>query len=95
MGTLALALSVVMAGSGHLGTLKLLRGLRKRLASISPTNAVQPTLGNPPTNSLTYGSQMAVAMALGFLFMGAGRLTFATTPQVGWGGLGWHGVAGV
>eukprot|EP00887_Chlorella_sp_A99_P005912 scaffold29.g5912.t1 len=81
VGTVALALSVVMAGSGHLGTLTLLRGLRKRLPTVMAANAVQPTLANPPTTSLTYGAHIAVAMGLGFLFMGAGSLTFGTSPQ--------------
>ncbi|GAB4821235.1 hypothetical protein N2152v2_008281 [Parachlorella kessleri] len=81
VGSVALALAVVMAGSGHLDTLKLLRGLRKRLAAASAANAAHPGLGSPPTSSYTYGAHMAVSMALGFLFLGAGALTFATTPQ--------------
>ncbi|PSC69420.1 anaphase-promoting complex subunit 1 isoform X2 isoform B [Micractinium conductrix] len=87
LGNVALALAVVMAGSGHLPTLKLLRGLRKRVAPATASNAAQPSPAAPPTSSLTYGAHCAVkwgstqGMALGFLFMGAGTLTFGTSPE--------------
>jgi hypothetical protein len=58
-------------------------GLRKRIAAANAVNATHPTLAHPPTTSYTYGAHMAIGMGLGFLFMGAGALTFATTPQAG------------
>lgn len=58
-----LSLSVVMAGSGHLGTFKLLRYLRRR---------------NDVDSAISYGNHMAVSMAIGFLFLGSGTATFAT-----------------
>lgn len=81
VGSVLLALGVVMAGSGHLPTLKLLRALRKRLAPPTVSNATQPSAAAPPTSSLNYGAHCAVSMSLGFLFMGAGTLTFDTSPQ--------------
>ncbi|KAI5082088.1 hypothetical protein GOP47_0001831 [Adiantum capillus-veneris] len=59
----ALSLSVVMAGSGHLGTFKLLRYLRRR---------------SDTAGTISYGNHMAISMALGFLFLGGGTATFAT-----------------
>lgn len=57
-----LSLSLVMAGTGHLETFRLLRFLRRR------TDA----------EGITFGNQMAISMAIGFLFLGGGGLTFAT-----------------
>lgn len=57
-----LSLSLVMAGTGHLDTFRLLRFLRRR------TDA----------DGITFGNQMAISMAIGFLFLGGGGLTFAT-----------------
>ncbi|CAN0909752.1 Anaphase-promoting complex subunit 1 [Linum grandiflorum] len=59
-----LALSVVMAGSGHLQTFRLLKFLRGRSSPDGHTN---------------YGIQMAVSMAIGFLFLGGGMRTFSTS----------------
>ncbi|KAH7290973.1 hypothetical protein KP509_30G071400 [Ceratopteris richardii] len=59
-----LSLSVVMAGSGHIGTLKLLRYLRRR---------------GDTSGAISYGNHMAINMALGFLFLGGGTTTFATS----------------
>ncbi|KAK9819157.1 hypothetical protein WJX81_007920 [Elliptochloris bilobata] len=70
--TVALALATVMAGSGHLPTLRLLRGLRKRLCPVAPASSVS---GGAAAN---YSSHAAIAMALGFLFLGGGGHTFAT-----------------
>ncbi|KAI3425098.1 hypothetical protein D9Q98_008476 [Chlorella vulgaris] len=81
LGSVLLALSVVMAGSGHLPTFKLLRGLRKRLAAATLSNASQPSPAAAPTTSLNYGSHCTVSMAIGFLFMGAGTLTFGTSLE--------------
>ncbi|CAI0443752.1 unnamed protein product [Linum tenue] len=59
-----LALSVVMAGSGHLQTFRLLKFLRGRSSPDGHTN---------------YGIQMAVSMSIGFLFLGGGIRTFSTS----------------
>ncbi|XP_038722804.1 anaphase-promoting complex subunit 1 [Tripterygium wilfordii] len=61
---IVLSLSVVMAGSGHLRTFRLLRFLRSRNSSDGHTN---------------YGIQMAVSLAIGFLFLGGGMRTFSTS----------------
>lgn len=47
----------VMAGTGNLAVLRLIRQLHGRLQS----------------SEINYGSHMAVHMALGFLFLGGGR----------------------
>ena len=62
LGTAALALSLVMAGSGNLRCLRLLRLLRRRVDA-----------------DVTYGFHMAIGMAIGFLFLGGGRLTLGTS----------------
>ncbi|XP_023752890.1 anaphase-promoting complex subunit 1 [Lactuca sativa] len=61
---IALSLSVVMAGSGHLQTFRLLRFLRCR---------------NSADGHVNYGTQMAVSLAIGFLFLGGGMRTFSTS----------------
>ncbi|KAI3988958.1 hypothetical protein MKX01_016529 [Papaver californicum] len=61
---IVLSLSVVMAGSGHLQTFRLLRFLRGRSSSDGHAN---------------YGFQMAVGLAIGFLFLGGGMRTFSTS----------------
>ncbi|KAK7320591.1 hypothetical protein VNO77_30211 [Canavalia gladiata] len=60
---IVLSLSVVMAGSGHLQTFRLLRFLRSR---------------NCADGQSSYGIQMAVSLAIGFLFLGGGMRTFST-----------------
>lgn len=60
---IVLSLSVVMAGSGHLQTFRLLRYLRGRSSA---------------EGHLNYGIQMAVSFAIGFLFLGGGMKTFST-----------------
>ncbi|KAL5710156.1 Anaphase-promoting complex subunit 1 [Ranunculus cassubicifolius] len=60
---IVLSLSVVMAGSGHLQTFRLLRYLRSR---------------NSTDDHANYGIQMVVSLAIGFLFLGGGTLTFST-----------------
>ncbi|KDP44743.1 hypothetical protein JCGZ_01243 [Jatropha curcas] len=59
---IVLSLSVVMAGSGHLQTFRLLRFLRSR---------------NSADGHANYGIQMAVSLAIGFLFLGGGKQTFS------------------
>lgn len=56
---LVLAQGIVMAGSGDLGVLRTCRYLRSRVHN---------------TTIITYGSHMAVHMAVGLLFLGGGRL---------------------
>jgi anaphase-promoting complex subunit 1 len=55
----SLALSIVMAGTGDQNCFKTLRIVRKRLDS----------------NENNFGHQMAINMALGFLFLGSGAYT--------------------
>ncbi|CAN6347213.1 unnamed protein product, partial [Urochloa humidicola] len=52
-----------MAGSGNLQTFRLLRYLRGRISAEGQVN---------------YGLQMAVSLAIGFLFLGGGTHTFST-----------------
>ncbi|KAF3675852.1 hypothetical protein FXO38_04592 [Capsicum annuum] len=56
----------VMAGSGHLQTFKLLKYLRGR---------------NSADGHLSFGNQMAVSLAIGFLFIGGGMQTFSTSKS--------------
>ncbi|KAG9443865.1 hypothetical protein H6P81_015205 [Aristolochia fimbriata] len=60
---IVLSLSVVMAGSGHLQTLRFLRYLRRR---------------NSSDGHASFGIQMAVSLAIGFLFLGGGMRSFST-----------------
>lgn len=64
---LAIATSLVMAGSGDLDVMRTLRALRVR-AGASAAEGV-------------YGHHFARHMALGFLFLGGGMLTFANTKE--------------
>ena len=57
--------------------------LHKRLPEPTALNAVMPTPANPPSHAFTYGAHMAVNMAIGFLFLGAGSLTFGTSKEAG------------
>lgn len=63
--SLSLSLSVIAAGSGNLGILKLLRRQRKRRAAFVPSGR--------------YGPHLAIHMAIGFLFLGGGCQTFGTS----------------
>ncbi|XP_048495602.1 anaphase-promoting complex subunit 1 isoform X2 [Beta vulgaris subsp. vulgaris] len=58
-----LSLSLVMAGSGNLQTFRLLRFLRSRNSSDGQAN---------------FGIQMAVSLAIGFLFLGGGMQSFSS-----------------
>ncbi|XP_035824384.1 anaphase-promoting complex subunit 1 [Aplysia californica] len=62
-----LALSVVMAGTGDLLTLRLCRALRRRVG--------------PQHHQLAYGNHMCHAMATGLLFLGGGKYSLKTTPD--------------
>ncbi|GAB4827614.1 hypothetical protein Ancab_034497 [Ancistrocladus abbreviatus] len=61
---IVLSLAVVMAGSGNLQTFRLLKFLHNR---------------NPADGEANYGIQMAVSLAIGFLFLGGGMRTFSTS----------------
>ncbi|XP_061163277.1 anaphase-promoting complex subunit 1-like [Saccostrea echinata] len=68
MVTILLSLAMVMAGSGNLEVLRLCRMLRSRI-------------GPPHNIFVTYGSHMAISMAVGLLFLGGGRYSLSTTPE--------------
>ena len=71
----ALALACVLAGSGHLDTLRLLRLLRRRV------DHPHHGLGHGGSGgSITYGSHMAISLAIGLLFLGGGTHTLSTSP---------------
>ena len=63
---LVLAQGMVMAGSGDLGVMRTCRMLRARVHN---------------NNTVTYGSHMAVHLALGLLFLGGGKLGLANSPE--------------
>ncbi|XP_063230624.1 anaphase-promoting complex subunit 1 isoform X1 [Bacillus rossius redtenbacheri] len=67
LNVILLSLAMVMAGTGELEVLRMCRYLRSR---VGPTNSV-----------VTYGSHLAAHMALGLLFLGAGRYTLSTAPS--------------
>ncbi|XP_065086104.1 anaphase-promoting complex subunit 1-like [Ochlerotatus camptorhynchus] len=60
-----LSVSLVQAGTGDVRVLRAIRMLRSRFGQCH----------------VTYGSHMAVHMALGFLFLGAGRYTLSRSPE--------------
>jgi anaphase-promoting complex subunit 1 len=62
---ISFSLGLVMAGSGDLEILKVFRVLRKRFEN----------------DSKNYGYSQAIHQAIGFLFLGAGGLTFSRTLQ--------------
>merc|ERR1719195_1321269 len=61
-----LSQGMVMAGSGDLGVMRTCRMLRARVHN---------------NNTVTYGSHMAVHLALGLLFLGGGKLGLSNTPE--------------
>lgn len=65
LNVILLSLSMVMAGTGDLDVLRIIRYLRSR---VGPSNS---TVG--------YGSHLTIHMALGFLFLGGGRFSLATS----------------
>jgi anaphase-promoting complex subunit 1 len=62
-----LTLSITHAGTGDLRILRCIRMLRARIG--------------PSHSHVTYGSHTAIHMALGFLFLGAGRFTLSRSPE--------------
>ncbi|CAG9837359.1 unnamed protein product [Diabrotica balteata] len=66
LNVLLLSVSMVMAGTGSLEIMRLVRHLRRRVGvSSSPV--------------VTYGSHLAIHMALGLLFLGGGRYTLSNS----------------
>lgn len=57
-----------MAGTGNLEIMRLVRHLRRRV-------------GVSNSQVVTYGSHLAIHMALGLLFLGGGRYTLSNTPS--------------
>lgn len=60
-----LAVSMVLSGTGDVRVLRIIRMLRSRFGQCH----------------VTYGSHMAIHMALGFLFLGAGRYTLSRSAE--------------
>ncbi|KAK4883598.1 hypothetical protein RN001_006917 [Aquatica leii] len=67
LNVLLLSASMVMAGTGNLQIMRIVRHLRRRVGLAS--SAV-----------VTYGSHLAIHMALGLLFLGGGRYTLSNSP---------------
>ncbi|KAL6068526.1 Anaphase-promoting complex subunit 1 [Balamuthia mandrillaris] len=81
-----LSLSLVMAGTGHLPTLRLLRSQHRRVRPRHPHNRSQRQeenltdlfSRNGSREAVSYGTHMATNMALGLLFLGGGRYSLGT-----------------
>ncbi|XP_017782212.1 PREDICTED: anaphase-promoting complex subunit 1 [Nicrophorus vespilloides] len=67
LNVVLLSVSMVMAGTGNLEIMRIVRFLRRRVGILS--SAV-----------VTYGSHLAIHMALGLLFLGGGRYTLSNSP---------------
>ncbi|XP_050315622.1 anaphase-promoting complex subunit 1 [Anthonomus grandis grandis] len=67
LNVLLLSASMVMAGTGNLEVMRLVRHLRRRV-------------GVSNSAIVTYGSHLAIHMALGLLFLGGGRYTLSNSP---------------
>ncbi|KAF5273421.1 hypothetical protein FQA39_LY07438 [Lamprigera yunnana] len=67
LNVLLLSASTVMAGTGNLQIMRIVRHLRRRVGLSS--SAV-----------VTYGSHLAIHMSLGLLFLGGGRYTLSNSP---------------
>lgn len=59
---------MVMAGTGNLEVMRLVRHLRRRV-------------GVNSSSVVTYGSHLMTHMALGLLFLGGGRYTLSNSPS--------------
>ncbi|CAH1966637.1 unnamed protein product [Acanthoscelides obtectus] len=68
LNVVILSASAVMAGTGNLEIMRLIRHLRRRVG-----------VSNSPI--VTYGSHLALHMALGLLFLGGGRYTLSNSPE--------------
>ncbi|KAK5650992.1 hypothetical protein RI129_002021 [Pyrocoelia pectoralis] len=67
LNVLLVSTAMVMAGTGNLEIIRIVRHLRRRVGISSST-------------VVTYGSHMAIHMALGLLFLGGGRFTLSNSP---------------
>ena len=70
LANIVLALSIVMAGTGDLKTMSLIRSLLRRVGNTREGHC-----------SIGFGSYMAISQALGFLFLGAGSFQFGTDME--------------
>ena len=73
---MALSLGLLMSGTGDLATFRLLRRLRAH-PSLRPDST--STAGTGPSNA--FGANCALHSAIGFLFLGGGRLAFGRTDE--------------
>ncbi|CAK5055509.1 unnamed protein product [Meloidogyne enterolobii] len=71
----ALAMGLLMAGSGDLQTTRILRKIRNILPSFEDTNIKNKTSANciPPKDSSVHSLHVSTNMALGLLYFGYGR----------------------
>jgi anaphase-promoting complex subunit 1 len=91
-----LSLSMVLAGSGHLPTFRLIQMLSRRAAAPlrppgqsaaapegQPGGPIAAILGGAGvgTNSLNYGHHLAVSLAAGLLFLSGGRSSLSTSNE--------------
>eukprot|EP00878_Enallax_costatus_P030794 GHUV01033585.1.p1 GENE.GHUV01033585.1~~GHUV01033585.1.p1 ORF type:complete len:324 (+),score=72.59 GHUV01033585.1:123-974(+) len=89
--TVLLSLSLVMAGSGHLPTFRLIQALSRRSAGpLRATSTDGQTAGGIAallsgpgigTGNLNYGNHLAVSLAAGLLFLSAGRSSISTSNE--------------
>jgi hypothetical protein len=74
VGCCAMAAATVMAGTGDVPTLRLLRHLRARLEAPESSNKDK----DKNKSGMSYGAHMAIQTAIGFLFLGGAARTFST-----------------
>jgi len=79
VGCCAMAAAAVMAGTGDVPTLRLLRHLRARLEAPESNQAQSANKEREKNKSgMSYGAHMAIQTAIGFLFLGGSARTFST-----------------
>ncbi len=95
LGVAANALAMVMAGTGELDTLRLLRELRlrqvgqaeskggasKKDGEAKKDEAASTNASAEPGKYATYGNHQAIASAVGLLFLGGGRATLSRSNE--------------
>jgi anaphase-promoting complex subunit 1 len=74
LATLVLALGCLMSGSCHEATINLLIKMQKRL---HPKHCHRTEMGI----GMGFGTRMAISMALGFVSLGGGKLSFGTESK--------------
>eukprot|EP00775_Hariotina_reticulata_P010096 gene10096-10252_t len=92
--TVLLSLCLVMAGSGHLPTFRLVQALSRRSAgpirspsgdgqALQTPGGIAALLAGPGTGCghITYGHHLAVSLAAGLLFLSAGRSSLSTSNE--------------